>query len=399
MNFEGMQYVHVTSAGKHINVFHDDEKGICVSVLNMRNRWTIPQTIVRSCLPWFSSCLDESDDLHLAFQDIRGDIVHMVHRNGSWQREMVLQAKRPAKYNKHIHMTCEGNNTYMFYVVKHCEDCILSYQTVDSEAVACKPHALDYISPDEDAYLLFRNGNDICLGYTRKRESKAVAGYRWINTENGKISEFVALPDGDTRIGALAVENRDVIHFCIIDGTDPENAIYYLTRDEKRREWTGRTFLSKSRIPIKVPTLYLSEGSIICFWAQGKLIKGLCSLDGGKTWGSMQDQPLDSRGRIQLAGYADSHSRAFFNSQFGRVFCRFSNGVKLLFKSGDDVNRDSMEQNVPADLMLKNIKLLLNENVDINNRLQKVEQTLQDLEKKSHIYSIEMEKQKLREQL
>lgn len=439
-----MQYVLLTSAGKYINVFYDEGQGICISVLNRRNRWTMPQVAVKNCMPWLSACLDEGNNLHIAFQDLRGDIAHMVHRGGAWQRNTVLQAKKPAKYDKHIHVTCEGNVAYLFYVIKHDKDNILSFQTVSEKGAAGRPHALDCIVPGGDAYALCRNGNYVCLGYNRVMEGKTpgggirgvdslpgdnrimerktLPGYRWFSITDRKAYEFIALPEEGYCMESLVAESREKVHFCISERNESGFALYYMHRDEKKGEWSQKTLISKSNLPYKIPTIQLLGDKLLCFWIQGKLIKGFGSADGGKTWEDLQDYPWDGRSGIHLACYADCHSRTRYFSQFNRVLCRFSNGIKIIYSNGEEKGRaqESLEashegtaragttregttregatregtarEGTTCGLAPNSIKDLLKENENLKNRLEKVEEALFNLKKRIDIHEIEIEK-------
>lgn len=389
---ETMQYVLVTSTGKYINVFYDEGQGICISVLNRRNRWTMPQVAAKNCLPWVSACLDEGNSLHIAYQDLRGDIVHMAHRSGIWQRKTVLQARKPAKYNKHIHITCDGNNAYMFYVIKHDKNDILSFQAINEKGAVSTPHAVDYIIPGEEAYVLCRRGNSVCLGYNRILEEKTLPGYRWFNISDKRASEFIPLPEKGACVESLLTENQDKVHFCISERDESGFGLYYVSRDEKKAEWSQKALLSKSSLPHEIPTIQLLGNKLVCFWIQGKLIKGCSSIDGGKTWEPLQVYPWDSRNGIHLAGYFDSHSRTIYFSQFNRALCKFSNGVKIIYANGNERNRVAESQEGSRDLLPTSLKDLIRENEELKKRLEKAEEALFSFEKKLKIHEIEIEK-------
>ena len=89
--------------GQIYQCVYDEGQGICISVLNRRNRWTM-QVAVKNCMPWLSACLDEGNNLHIAFQDLR-EILRIWSTRAAHGKNTVLQAKKPAKYNKHMHVT------------------------------------------------------------------------------------------------------------------------------------------------------------------------------------------------------------------------------------------------------------------------------------------------------
>ena len=278
-----MQYVLLTSAGKYINVFYDEGQGICISVLNRRNRWTMPQVAVKNCMPWLSACLDEGNNLHIAFQDLRGDIAHMVHRGGAWQRNTVLQAKKPAKYDKHIHVTCEGNVAYLFYVIKHDKDNILSFQTVSEKGAAGRPHALDCIVPGGDAYALCRNGNYVCLGYNRVMEGKTPGGgiqgvdslpgttaswngkppgYRWFGITDRKAYEFIALPE-EVLHGISCCRKQGKGAFCISERN--ESGLPYIICIGMKKKANGRKKPLFQKAICRIKSRPYSCWAISCF--------------------------------------------------------------------------------------------------------------------------------------
>jgi hypothetical protein len=238
-------------------------------------------------------------------------------------------------------------------------------------------------------------------------EGKTLPGYRWFSITDRKAYEFIALPEEGHCLESLVTESREKVHFCISERTESGFALYYVHRDEKKGEWSQKTLISKSNLPYKIPTIQLLGDKLLCFWIQGKSIKGSGSADGGKTWGDMQDYPWDGRSGIHLACYADCHSRTRYFSQFNRVLCRFSNGVKIIYSNGEEKSRAQESQvasregtaregntheGTTRDLAPNSINDLLKENENLKNRLEKVEEALFNLKKRIDIHEIEIEK-------
>ncbi len=394
---DNMQYILATASGKHINLFCRRNHGIYLSVLGRRNRWSPFQLIVKNCLPWFSTCLDEGDNIHIAYQDLRGDIIHLAHKNGSWSKNQVLKAKTPVKYNKHMHITSDGKGAILFHVVQHSGKNLLSFQKIDKEGKGSSPQALDYIDPAGNTYGIFRNGSSIWAAFNRAADGKCMPGYRMIETNSVKIHDFNPLPSENRRVEAVMVDSQSV-HLCIHRKPEPGalNAICHISRDNKSGIWSKETVFARDSSRFEAPGLMKSDEMLVCFWSHGDSIWGCVSSDGGRTWDTPVEYTTDRRNRTYISGYVNHITRTSYVSQFNRVPCVFSGGFRIILpnelKYNETGTKLSGENNI-----YRSLKDLQKKDEKVSDAIQDIKNEVKTLQKKLNKYSIELEKIKLKE--
>lgn len=391
---DNMQYILATASGRHINLFCRRNQGIYLSVLGRRNRWSPFQLIVKNCLPWFSTCLDEGDNIHIAYQDLRGDIVHLTHKDGSWSKNPVLRAKKPGKYNKHMHITPEGKGAILFHVVQHSEKNLLSFQKIDEEGKSSSPQALDYIDPAGNTYGVFRDGSSIWAAFNRAADGRCLPGYRLIETNSGKIRDFNPLPSETSRVEAFVADSRSV-HFCIHKQPEPGalNAISHIYRDSKNGSWSEETVIARDSSRFEAPGLMKWDEKLVCFWSHKDSIWGCISCDEGRTWDTPVEYTGGRRNRTYISGYVSHVTKNSYVSQFNRVPCVFSGGFRIILPNELKKNEPDNSENK----IYRSLKDLQKKDEKVNEAIQDIKNEVKTLQKKLDKYNIELEKIKLKE--
>ena len=197
--------------------FYHNTHGICYCKMTDENI-----TEYRVLLPDgredFDILVDDSNCLHMVFQNNEGDILYANHFNGQWRKTTLLKSKSQGYYPKNFSLKRVNNWLNLLYCIEYNGRKMLTHQIIDGTDTT--PYVIDCIK-DEFCVAQDSSGNIIALFYSETQKNWIVRKFIW-SKKSWDDSSPVGLPEG-CKNAFLFVDGEDVIHivyekeFCIYE--------------------------------------------------------------------------------------------------------------------------------------------------------------------------------------
>lgn len=186
--------------------FYHNAHGICYCKMTDENI-TQYQVLLPEGQEDFDILIDDSDCIHLVFQNTDGDIMYANHFNGQWRKTTLLQSKNQGYYPKDFVLKRVNNWLNLMYCIEYNGRRMLTHQIIDGTDGT--PFVVDCIKND---YFVAQDSscNIITLFYSETEQSWGTRKYIWSKKEWSEFSSLTMI-DG-CKNPFLYVDNDDNMH-------------------------------------------------------------------------------------------------------------------------------------------------------------------------------------------
>lgn len=249
--------------------FYHNTHGICYCKMTDENI-TEYQVLLPDGQEDFDILVDDSDCIHLVFQNSDGDIMYANHFNGQWRKTTLLQSKNQSYYPKDFVLKRVNNWLNLMYCIEYNGRRMLTHHIIDNTEGT--PLVVDCIKND---YCIAQDSscNIIALFYSETQKSWGIRKYVWSKKEWSAFSAISVLEGCQNPF--LYIDSDDNIHIvyeremCIMEyfdknekmlGTGQKPVMLYQNEDVVI--WEGiadnKVYVKRSRD--NAPTVIMSGG-------------------------------------------------------------------------------------------------------------------------------------------
>ena len=388
-SLENKQYILKQSNERIYNLYYDNRKGICYSILNKRNNWSESVSIQPKAHKLFYADIDSADNIHLLFQDLKGNIYISVLNNSSMKTIPILSSKSPNAYNKFLSLIPLKNTTHLFYVIKHNENNILTHHTLTNETVST-PKALDYVSVNNMPYSVLYDGKGtIYIFYQSSNGVLSYLGYKKYSIDQGTWSEFITITNhSDCEQPNALIDTKGIIHICYQRKSNNQYELIYQQKIPGKNICTPEIIIYRSVYPFENASICISNNNIVVFWVQDDII--YCSTSGneGSTWAKPSKYAFNYSRQLFCMHYRSNNLLESSKFIANDVPGNYVNGFRLAFYPYNHVSTDNYLSSNDKNILFQNIQALKG-NIDdfqdyrseINDKIQRNINSIQDLSK------------------
>lgn len=399
------QYIISLSSGKVMNFFHKENNGICYSVFSKRGNWLEPSLILRDALPNFSLCLDQSENIHILYQDRQGNIMHLTNTANVWKTKSILNSKNPSSYEKYLKVAVLGETTYFIYILEHDGSRLLSYQYQDKSGSISKPKVIDYVVVSKTPYQFVIDGvKGISIFYNSADIRHPGIGYRTFSPTSDKWSEFYQLSNESSSLEFLSAlsDKNSSLHACWQNFSAPTYELVYCNQKSDVDQCNHKVLASSSS-PFNNLSLVIVGDIVIAYWIKDSRIYYCFSQDNGETWSSQDKYLFDNDKTLYCFTYITKNQPQSGDINYSELPGTFTGGYKLAFINDDNFKVDNHKSNIPELLVkatldgiaadINQLKLISDELkefiLEFETRLNKLETSCEKLESKSSVINDE----------
>ncbi len=249
--------------------FYHNSHGICFCKMTDENI-TEYQVLLPEGQDDFDAIVDDSNCIHMVFQNRDGDIVYANHFNGQWRKTTLLQSKNQAYYPKNFILKRVNNWLNLLYCIEYNGRKMLTHHIIDAEGNT--PYVVDCIK--DNFYVAQDNaGNIVSLFYSETKKAWGTKTYVWSQKQWSDFSEISQLRDCKNPFLFIDKENKIHIVYerelCIFEyyeqnekmlGTGQKPIMVF--QNDNVIMWEGVTdnkiFIKKSTD--NAPTIFMSGG-------------------------------------------------------------------------------------------------------------------------------------------
>lgn len=155
----------------------------------------------------FDVLIDDSNCIHMVYQNKEGDILYANHFNGQWRKTTLLESKSREYYPKNFILKRINNWLNILYCIEYNGRKMLTHQVIDSTRGT--PEVIDCIK-DNFCTTQDSAGNIILLYYSETHKSYGKRRFVW---SKKKWDEFEVIPqlEGSNNI-FLFCDTEDILH-------------------------------------------------------------------------------------------------------------------------------------------------------------------------------------------
>lgn len=210
--------------------FYHNTHGICYCKMTDENI-TEYQVLLPDGQEDFDVLVDDSNCIHMVFQNNEGDILYANHFNGQWRKTTLLKSKSPGCYPKDFSIKRVNNWLNLLYCIEYNGRRMLTHQII--EGTESTPYVIDCI---KDSFCVAQDssGNIIVLFYSETQKSWGTRKYVWSQKEWADFSPLNQL-EGCQNI-FLFVDKDDCVHIVY----DRECCVYEYFENCEKMVGTGQ---------------------------------------------------------------------------------------------------------------------------------------------------------------
>ena len=200
--------------------FYHNSHGICYCKMTDENI-TEYQVLLPDGQEDFDILVDDSNCIHMVFQNREGDIMYANHFDGKWRKTTLLKSKNQAYYPKDFVLKRVGNWLNLMYCIEYNGRKMLTHQIIDKDEGT--PYVIDCIRKDfcvsQDSA-----GNIITLFYSETQKCWGTKKYVWSQKSWSDFSPINQLEGCNNPF--LYIDREDCIHvvyekdLCITEYSD-----------------------------------------------------------------------------------------------------------------------------------------------------------------------------------
>lgn len=155
--------------------FYHNSHGICFCKMTDENI-TEYQVLLPEGQEDFDVIVDDSDGIHMVFQNKEGDILYANHFNGQWRKTTLMQSKSQTCYPKSFVLKRVNNWLNLLYCIEYNGRKMLTHQIIDAEGNT--PFVVDCIK-DDFCVAQDSAGNISVVFYSETQKGWGMKSYIW----------------------------------------------------------------------------------------------------------------------------------------------------------------------------------------------------------------------------
>lgn len=332
------------------NFFIDNDKNLCYSSLNKKNRWNKPSVIKMNVYPSFFADMDTKDSFHLIYQNLQGDIFYSLVNLKSIKTIQILKAKTPSVYNKHLHLIPLKDSIHFFYILHYKNSFILSHQILKNAALS-NPQIIASSSKNLYPYSVFVDSfGNISLYYCFFDGKFFQLGYKI-------YSPFESMW---TKFSQVTNSNADV---CLLDALMDHNNITHILYKEKSLDtyYYANSNPSTFRCPsldTSSANLVIFKNTILIFWMKKNTIMFIKSKNNGISWSDVSEYNM--HGEMFSVKFKSNNKNTIFSNNIPATFMNGYTLASFNELSFQQTNVNSISTNDFKTIVLDSINLLKN---------------------------------------
>ena len=167
--------------------FYHNAHGICYCKMTDENI-TEYNVLLKDGQEDFDILVDDSNCIHMVYQNKEGDILYANHFNGQWRRTTLLESKSREYYPKKFALKRVNNWLNILYCIEYNGRKMLTHQLIDSTRDT--PEVIDCIR-DDFSCVQDSAGNITVLYYSETNNAYGMRKYVWSKKE---WNDFTSLP-------------------------------------------------------------------------------------------------------------------------------------------------------------------------------------------------------------
>ncbi len=169
--------------------FYHNAHGICYCKMTDENI-TEYNVLLADGQEDFDVLVDDSNCIHMVYQNREGDILYANHFNGQWRKTTLLESKSREYYPKNFTLKRINNWLNLLYCIEYNGRKMLTHQIIDSTRGT--PEVIDCIK-DDFCSVQDSSGNIILLYYSETHKSYGIRRFVWSKKEWDDFSAMSAL--------------------------------------------------------------------------------------------------------------------------------------------------------------------------------------------------------------
>ena len=210
--------------------FYHNTHGICYCKMTDENI-TEYQVLLPEGQEDFDVLIDDSNCIHIVFQNKEGDILYANHFNGQWRKTTLLKSKNQGYYPKNFSIKRVNNWLNLLYCIEYNGRRMLTHQIIEGRENT--PYVIDCIKGDfcvsQDS-----SGNIIILFYSETQKSWGIRRFVWSKKEWDEFSA-ISLSEECKNV-FLFTDSQDILHIVY----EKDYCIYELQDNSEKMIGTGQ---------------------------------------------------------------------------------------------------------------------------------------------------------------
>ncbi len=210
--------------------FYHNAHGICYCKMTDENI-TEYNVLLADGQEDFDVLVDDSNCIHMVYQNREGDILYANHFNGQWRKTTLLESKSREYYPKNFTLKRINNWLNLLYCIEYNGRKMLTHQIIDSTRGT--PEVIDCIK-DDFCSVQDSSGNIILLYYSETHKSYGIRRFVWSKKEWDDFSAMSVLESCNNIF--LFYDAQDCLHILY----DKNFSIYELSEGVENMIGTGQ---------------------------------------------------------------------------------------------------------------------------------------------------------------
>jgi len=387
------QYIFKRSNERTINFFYKENTGICASVLNKRNMWTESTILIKDCYRGFSADIDKNDNIHILYQDFKGNLSTVRYSDSEFKIKPLLSSKSITAYDKKLTALSIYDRTYFFYVLEHNGNKLLSYQNYLLDSTFSQPKVIDYCLDSKIPYFTFADSiGSVMVFYFSADSRHKCPGLKIINGEKGSISDFIPVSNlfEDASILGGVCDSTGTCHFIWDRKKEGKYELCYVSRALGSETFTAEQIIEVSTNPHTNSSIIEKDSVIICYWTTDNTIFFSTSSD-SKVFSEPKKYILFDGKPFYCITFKSNSADRDSNINCFSVPANFTNGYRLAFSDISQIKMPSVKttnkpiENASSSISIESLEGYNENNKNLNNKIN-------DLEKKVGQIELELKK-------
>lgn len=279
-NPDQKQYILKNSFGVSYHVYFEPERGLCIRMLSDSRIWSRGYILDKFAINDFAVVLDNNDIFHFVFQTDKGNVMYGHGMHGQIEIRPILSSREATTYPKHVSLLISGNAVFIFYIIKHQNQHIISMQYVQ-DGILSNPLAIDYV--DHPSYIPFLDTMGKChLVYINNNHGKMQVKHRALKDDFSIFTAPDTIHSCEGIISSLSYVLTNANNVFITFEVFADESYEVIFKDLLQANHSKVLYNSKS--PSGLSGLLYCSGILYFYHTVKDSIYFLYSDDNGSTW-------------------------------------------------------------------------------------------------------------------
>lgn len=394
-DLENKHYIFKKTSGNSWHIFYSERYGLCYRIHEDKNRgWSTPEVLASDVFPDFDADMDRKNNIHIVYQDTKGNI-NYIHYDGNSQKSLcILKSKNPYTYRKFLSVIPRETGADILFVVRHNDKCILSHQfvTIDNPS---NPKVIDYVMDNEVPYSFTRsNDGTITIFYQMSDGRYLQLGTKRLYPSTMQWGEFTPVTrfNGNCGYPKPITDIKDTMHLCYQRQQNGLFELIYQNKLTDKNIWSPETIIHSSVYPFKRSSLIYLNNRIIIFWIRNSTIFYSYSNVSENNWSKPQRYSLGAIRDIECAKYLSNTIYEQNNIIASEIPASFTRSYKLAFYEDVRTPNEYTPASQIKDLIVESLNTLKNNVDDLKKSITLLDEKLLSLESEKNHFSRELVK-------